>query len=157
MRDYLLFRLGTVEFAVPHDAVAAILPAPAILPLPPAPNGISGILPHTATPRYVLDLRLKFALPPSAPTPTAIALRAFPVALLADAILDSARIPDQSIRPVRPHPKHLYRNYTSGVWRGRSRPCFLLDLHSLCGPDGAALTQSPEADLSAPHSAPRLL
>lgn len=156
MRDYLLFRLGTVDFAVPHDAVAAILPAPAILPLPPAPNGICGILPHALTPRFVLDLRLKFAITPSVPSPTAIALQAFPAALLADAILDSVSIADKAIRPVRPHPTHLFRKYTSGVWRGRSRPCFLLDLAALCGPAGAALTQSPAANLSVPHSAPPL-
>jgi chemotaxis signal transduction protein len=151
---YLLFRAGPVDFAIPHDAVTGILPDPPLLPLPSNPDGITGILPHPVMPRYALDLRRKFSLPPSAKVPMAVALKGHAVILLVDSILDSANIGAIAIRPVPRRPSQLHRKYACGVWRGRSRPCFLLDLDALLGRRWLAATQSPSADLLAPRFDP---
>lgn len=151
---YLLFRAGSVDFAIAHDAVAGILPDPAFLPLPSGTDGITGILPHPVTPRYALDLRRKFSLPPSAKVPMAIALKNYAVILLVDSILDSAIIGETAIRPVPHRPSHSYRKYARGVWRGRSRPCFLLDLEVLLGSRWQTVRQSPSEGLLAPHFDP---
>lgn len=153
--QYLLFRLGGTDFAIAQDAVLSILPNPGLLPLAPAPHAITGILPHPTLPRYVLDLRLKFSLRPSTPYPTALTLKGAPAALLVDTILDSVAIPARLLRAVRAHPRHPYRRYTSAVWRGRSRPCFVLDLGLILGLSAGAATQSPGADLSVPRFDPR--
>ncbi len=153
-RQYLLFRLGGTDFAIAQDAVVSILPNPGLLPLAPGPHAITGILPHPTLPRYVLDLRLKFSLRPSTPYPTALTLKGAPAALLVDTILDSVAIPARLLRGVRAHPRHPYRRYTSAVWRGRSRPCFILDLELILGSSPAAVTQSPAADLSVPRFDP---
>jgi chemotaxis signal transduction protein len=131
---YLLFRAGPVDFAIPHDAVTGILPDPPLLPLPSNPDGITGILPHPVMPRY--------------------ALKGHAVILLVDSILDSANIGAIAIRPVPRRPSQLHRKYACGVWRGRSRPCFLLDLDALLGRRWLAATQSPSADLLAPRFDP---
>lgn len=151
---YLLFRAGSVDFAIPHLAVAGILPDPPLLPLPSAQDAVTGILPHPVTPRYAVDLRRKFSLQPSTKIPVAISLKTYPVILLVDSILDSATIADPAIRPVRHRPGQSFRKCACGVWRGRSRPCFLLNLEALLDGPRLSATQSPSTGLWAPHSDP---
>ncbi|MBL8177806.1 MAG: chemotaxis protein CheW [Bryobacterales bacterium] len=145
-----------MEFAIVHEAVAGLFPNPSILPLPPSPSGVAGILPHAVSPRYVLDLHQVFGMGRAVARCTAIALHRYPAALLVDSILDSVWIGESSLKPVRAMPRHTYRKYTNGVWRGRSRPCFLLDLGKLLEPAATIFSRSPGADLLVPHSAPRL-
>lgn len=151
----LIFRVGVVELALADQNVGAILPDPKVLAVPELGNGITGLLPVGGEPRYALDLRLKFGVEPSTPRPVAIVLSSYPVVLVVDTVLDLVRIDAATVRQVPKHPGHVYRKYVTGVWRGRSRPCFLLDLLAIL-PQQLLATQSPLADLSVRHSVPRL-
>ncbi|MFN7932844.1 MAG: chemotaxis protein CheW [Bryobacteraceae bacterium] len=150
----LIFRVGLVELGLADRDVGSILPDPKVMPIPEMGNGVTGLLPVGGEPRYVLDLRVKFGVEASTRRPVAIVLRQYPVVLVVDTVLDLVRIEAADVRPVPKHPGE-YRKFVTGVWRGRSRPCFLLDLVAIL-PEELLVTQSPSGDLSVRHSVPRL-
>ncbi|MBS1827205.1 MAG: chemotaxis protein CheW [Acidobacteria bacterium] len=150
----LIFRVGVVELAVGDRDVGSILPDPKVLPVPEMGDGVTGLLPVCGAPRYVLDLRVKFGVAASTRRPVGIVLNRYPVVLMVDTVLDLVRIEAADVRRVPKHPG-LYRKYVTGVWRGRSRPCFLLNLEAVM-PEELTVTRSPLADLSVRHSVPRL-
>ena len=150
----LIFRVGVVEMALADRDVGSILPDPKVLPVPEMGNGVTGLLPVCGAPRYVLDLRVKFGVEASTRRPVGIVLSQYPVVLLVDTVLDLVGIEAADVRRVPKHPGE-YRKYVTGVWRGRSRPCFLLDLVAIL-PEELLVTQSPSGDLSVRRSVPRL-
>ena len=150
----LVFRVGAVELALADGQVCAILPDPQVIPIPAMGNGVTGLLQASGALRYVVDLRVKFGIPASTPRPVAIVLSKHPAVLVVDTVLDLVRIKEAAVRRVPKQPEQEYRKYVAGVWRGRSRPCFLLDLRAII-PEELAAIQSPLADLLARHSVQR--
>jgi purine-binding chemotaxis protein CheW len=61
----LVFALGDNRFALPCDRVTEIIPATAIQALPRAPEIVEGVVNLRGTIVPVLDIRRRFALPPS--------------------------------------------------------------------------------------------
>ncbi|MBL8233250.1 MAG: chemotaxis protein CheW [Bryobacterales bacterium] len=133
--SFLLFRAGSQEFALPSGTIRHLVEAPKPFPLDSGPDWFAGLLhlPEGSVP--ALDLRRYLHLPFDRQAGAAIALRLpgasadfGPVALLVDRLLVTEMIPLKDLRPLRPVRGQLpFRGICAHTWRGRSRPCYLLD------------------------------
>ena len=100
----LLFIIDDVQYAVRSEAVAEIIRAVAVTPLPNAPPVIEGIIDVRGRIAPVFDLRLRFGRPsrPVAARDHFILVRATTrlAALHVDRVLDLIDIDDSSIDPI---------------------------------------------------------
>ena len=100
----LLFVIDDVQYAVRSEAVAEIIRAVAVTPLPNAPPVIEGIIDVRGRIAPVFDLRLRFGRPsrPVAASDHFILVRATTrlAALHVDRVLDLIDIDDSSVDPI---------------------------------------------------------
>lgn len=133
--SFLLFRAGSQEFALPSGTIRHLVEAPKPFPLDSGLEWFAGLLhlPEGTVP--ALDLRRYLHLPFDRQAGAAIAVQLpgatadfGPVALLVDRLLVTEMISPKDLRPLRPVRNQLrFREFCAHTWRGRSRPCYLLD------------------------------
>lgn len=139
---YLLVRVLKWEFLVPEAAVCSISSQPMVLPIPASPIWLAGIMQVGETAVPIIDLSLRLGLGDGAPLDTALILKTqhaeaevSTFGLVIDKVLASVSIRHGDIRPVRVVPHQPFRKFTTGIWRGRSRNSYLLDLESVFSPE----------------------
>jgi len=104
MPELLVFALDAHRFALPAEAVIAVVRVVASAPLPGAPEIVEGVINVRGTIVPVLDVRVRFGFPGTEVDPDQhlVVARAGPrvVALRVDRALTLLTIPDDAIEPV---------------------------------------------------------
>jgi purine-binding chemotaxis protein CheW len=108
--DILVFELGSARFALPSSHVCELFRAVTMVALPKAPPIIEGIINVRGRVVPVLDIRVRFKLPPKVPSHT----DHFVLAQVKDRLV-ALRV-DRAVDVVRVEPENLER--TDGVARG---------------------------------------
>ncbi|MCS7026167.1 MAG: chemotaxis protein CheW [Bryobacteraceae bacterium] len=135
---FLLFRAGDTSFAVAAHRVEHLLENPVFTPIDTEPDWLAGLLHLPQTTAPAIDLRRYFDITCQGPPRVAITVR-LPfssggqlVALLADRLLATEKIAPRELRPLRAaNAKARFRQFGVKTWRGRSRPCYVLEPDSL--------------------------
>ncbi len=106
-RQYVTFRLGEEIFALDVGRVLEVLDMTAITKVPRSSDFMRGVINVRGSVVPVVDLRLKFALPPAEPTVTTRIMvmeidfegEKTVTGAVADAVLDVMEIPPESVDP----------------------------------------------------------
>lgn len=135
---YLLVKIGGYEFAVAAEHIKQLIPTPEIVPLPGAPAWCQGLLAFGQTAVPVLDSHLILGLVRgSGKAPVAVVLEPgvsseFPVlAFSVDRLTITISIRPHELSPIRESSSLYFREFVTAAWRGRSRPCYLLNLAAM--------------------------
>lgn len=132
--NLLLLRVDRYAIAFSSRAISHLMSKPELLPLPYAPAGVAGLLACRDHMVPAFHLRHLLHLPPG-PHPKAALLTSqhgWAFAIAVDNLIASADVPVCELSPpsragVAPFPEFM----VEAVWRGRSRPCYLLHLDAL--------------------------
>lgn len=135
--NYLLVKIGSHEFALPSSLVRQLVPQPEIIVLPGCPQWCAGILAFANVAVPVLDthhiLQMAHPVKPGAAVvvePEVVS--EFPwFALTVDRLTLTTQIRNHELTPIRPASSLPFRPHVLSAWRGRSRPCYLIDIPSL--------------------------
>ena len=129
------FSLDGVEFGLDIDRVQEITPRTAITPVPGAPSFVLGVQNVRGMIIPVLDSRLRFHLPPMAPTPKTriiiLNLAGQPTGLQVDAVADVVRLEDMTIRETPPLVAGVRSDYLAGMVTVGKRLITLIDLDKI--------------------------
>lgn len=141
--QFLTFRLGDLDYAVPILAVQEIRKWSAPTPMPHSPPYVRGILNLRGAILPVVDLRLRFSLAARSVDPfTVIVIVNVDdrlAGLVVDAVSDVATIPDAARRPAPDYEGGGERDYVKGFAEIDRRLLVLLDLRKLVHPETLAV------------------
>lgn len=135
--QYLTFRLGDEEFAVPILRVQEIKGYSAVTPIPNAPSYIKGVMNLRGTVMPVIDLRAKFGLSAIDSTKFTVIIvvnvGAKIVGLVVDAVSDVLRFDHGTIEPPPSLGGDLDTSHLTGMAKQGDRLVSLLDLEHVVG------------------------
>jgi purine-binding chemotaxis protein CheW len=130
--QYLTFRLGEEEYGVPILAVHEIKGESAITPIPNTPAYLTGVMNLRGTIVPVVDLRVRFGLPPVEDSRlTVIVLVAVGVkivGMVVDAVTDVRSFPVADIQGVPEIGAQIGPGFVSGLARAGEKLFVLLDV-----------------------------
>lgn len=137
-KDYLLFRLIGRDFGIPASKIQHLVNQPSLFELSLEHPAFAGWL-HLADLRFpALDLAAITGEGTWSSSGAAIIVELQPpsrppvlTALLVEKLFYPATIADSQIAPSRPASGGQFGGMLAGVWRERSRPCYLIDLRKL--------------------------
>jgi purine-binding chemotaxis protein CheW len=136
------FRLGCEEYSVAIMKVQEIILLGAITRIPQTPDYIRGLINLRSTIIPVVDLRLRFGLPLTAPTEETrimvVNTLGKTIGLIVDAVTEVLRIAPDAIHPPPPTVAGLGREYLSGLAQVGPRVLILLDIDKILDQEDAA-------------------
>jgi purine-binding chemotaxis protein CheW len=137
------FTLDEVEFGLDIDRVQEITPRTDITPVPGAPSFVLGIVNLRGSIIPVLDSRLRFHLPPKAPTPKTriiiIDLAGQSTGLMVDSVAEVVKLDDFTLRDTPPLVAGVRSDYLAGMVTAANRLITLINLEKLL--DSAEFSQ----------------
>ncbi|MCS7304909.1 MAG: chemotaxis protein CheW [Thermoguttaceae bacterium] len=129
------FRLGPEEYGIEITKVQEIILMGEITRLPQTPPYIKGLINLRSTVIPIVDLRLRFGLPPQDPTEETrimvINVRGKTIGIIVDAVNEVLRISKDQIVPPPPTVSGVGREYLSGLVKLENRLLILLDIENL--------------------------
>jgi purine-binding chemotaxis protein CheW len=135
--SYILFELADSAYAVDSAHVQHVEMFEHITPVPNAAPAVDGVVLSRGQVTPAINLRARFGLPRSAPTPRTrlifIKVQQRVVALVVDAAREFHKIPAAGIKPIQETLVGIEGNYVTGIATVRNRSVLILDL-------GAVLT-----------------
>lgn len=153
--QFLAFRLGDLDYAVPILQVQEIRKWSAPTPMPHSPPYVQGILNLRGAILPVIDLRLRFALPPRAVDPFTVIVIVNVAGRLAglcvDAVNEVATVPEGARRRMPDYEGGAERDFVKGFAEVNQRLLVLLDLQKLVRPETIAVP----AEMAAADIRPR--
>ncbi len=156
-RLYVTFQLGEEMFALEIETVREVLDFPAVTKVPQTPDFLRGVINLRGNVVPVVDLRLKFGMPPTEKT---VDTRVVIVEVIVDeettvlgALADSVReviemTPDQ----IGPAPKigtRLRTDFIKGMGRRNDEFIIILDINYVFSSDELAIVQSVDQEMPA--------
>jgi purine-binding chemotaxis protein CheW len=140
------FRLGCEEYGVAIMKVQEIILMGAITRIPQTPDYLLGLINLRSEILPVVDLRLRFGLPPREPTEETrimvVDALGKTVGLIVDAVTEVLRIASHAVLPPPPTVAGLGREYLSGLVQIGSRVLILLDIDKILDWEDPAMTES---------------
>jgi purine-binding chemotaxis protein CheW len=140
------FRLGCEEYGVAIVKVQEIILLGAITRVPQTPDYLRGLINLRSTIIPVVDLRLRFGLPPTAQTEETrimvVGVLGKTVGLIVDAVTEVLRIAADAVLPPPPTVASLGHEYLSGLVQIGPRVLILLDIDKILDPEDAAVAES---------------
>lgn len=137
------FTLDEVEFGLDIDRVQEITPRTDITPVPGSPSFVLGIVNLRGSIIPVLDSRLRFHLPPKAPTSKTriiiIDLAGQPTGLMVDSVAEVVKLDDFTLRDTPPLVAGVRSDYLAGMVTAANRLITLINLEKLL--DSAEFSQ----------------
>lgn len=131
------FRLGQEEYGIEITKVQEIILMGEITHLPQTPPYIKGLINLRSTVIPIVDLRLRFGLPPQEPTEETrimvVNVRGKIIGVIVDAVSEVLRISQEQIAPPPPTAAGLGREYLTGLVKLENRLLILLDIEKLFG------------------------
>jgi purine-binding chemotaxis protein CheW len=136
VEEYLTFRLGTEEYAVPIARVREVLKATPVTEVPRAPTGILGVVTVRGEVVPVFDPRRRLGLPGPLPAPGTGRIVIVddgegPSGLLVDGVASVVRLARGSIEPCPQGIGGSSAECLAGIGRERARLFTVLDLEAL--------------------------
>ncbi|HOM16045.1 MAG TPA: chemotaxis protein CheW [Thermoguttaceae bacterium] len=129
------FRLGQEEYGIEITKVQEIILMGEITHLPQTPPYIKGLINLRSTVIPIVDLRLRFGLPPQDPTEDTrimvINVRGKIIGVIVDAVSEVLRISKEQIAPPPPTAAGKGREYLTGLVKLENRLLILLDIEKL--------------------------
>lgn len=153
---YLGFCLGEESFAIPVDCVQEIMDIPRITRVPRANPSMRGVVNVRGTATPVMDLRIRFGLPPHAETQDSrimilhclIEGEKVAVGGLADSISGVLEFADEDIAPPPRIGMRWRPEFVRGIGSKQGRFYILLDIEKLLGsPDAARVHTTDQGRL----------
>lgn len=133
------FRLGQEEYGVEITKVQEIILMGEITRVPQTPDYIKGLINLRSTVIPIVDLRLRFGLPPQEPTDETrimvVNVRGKTIGIIVDAVSEVLRISKEQIAPPPPTVAGLGRKYLTGLVKLDKRLLILLDIEKILGDD----------------------
>jgi purine-binding chemotaxis protein CheW len=138
---HVLFTLGKALYAVPGAAVLHMESYEGATPVPGAPPYVAGLVQSRRRVVPVVDVRLRFGLPPEAPTlqSRVIVVQAGEraVALLVDSAREVAHIPPEAFGPPPEMVERQAAGYVRAVAQHKERLVMLIDIPKVIGEEAA--------------------
>lgn len=137
------FRLGQEEYGIEITKVQEIILMGEITHLPQTPPYIRGLINLRSTVIPIVDLRLRFGLPPQEPTEETrimvVNVRGKIIGVIVDAVSEVLRISQEQIAPPPPTAAGLGREYLTGLVKLENRLLILLDIEKLFGSEAVSV------------------
>jgi purine-binding chemotaxis protein CheW len=134
-RQYLVFSLGHEEYGIEITHVQEIKSLAHVSPLPNAPEYVKGVLNLRGTIIPIVDLRLRFSMPPREydrfTVIIVVAVKDKQIGLVVDCVSDVLDINLDDIDDSPPLANDLDVAWFCGVGKPDERLVFLLDVHQL--------------------------
>jgi purine-binding chemotaxis protein CheW len=134
---YIIFELADAAYAVSSEHVQHVEMLEHVTPVPNTAPAVDGVVFSRGAVIPAVNLRARFGLPRSKPTPRTrlvfLRVQGRVVALIVDSAREFQRIPSNSIRPIQETLLGIDGNYVEGVATIKGRNVLLLDV-------GAVLT-----------------
>jgi len=129
------FRLGQEEYGIEITKVQEIILMGEITQVPQTPPYIKGLINLRSTVIPIVDLRLRFGLPPQDATEETrimvVNVRGKIIGIIVDAVSEVLRISKEQIAPPPPTVAGLGRDYLTGLVKLENRLLILLDIEKL--------------------------
>ncbi len=129
------FRLGQEEYGVEITKVQEIILMGEITRVPQVPPYIKGLINLRSMVIPILDLRLRFGMPPQDPTDetriVVVNVQNKTIGLIVDAVSQVLRINQEQIAPPPPTVGKVSREYLTGLVRLDGRLLILLDIDKI--------------------------
>jgi len=129
------FTLDDVEFGLDIDRVQEITPRTDITPVPGSPSFVLGIVNLRGSIIPVLDSRLRFHLPPKAPTPRTriiiLDLAGQATGLMVDSVSEVVKLDDFTLRDTPPLVAGVRSDYLAGMVTAANRLITLVNLEKI--------------------------
>lgn len=136
------FRLGQEEYGVEITKVQEIILMGEITRVPQTPEYIKGLINLRSTVIPIVDLRLRFGLPPQEPSDDTrimvVNVRNKTIGIIVDAVSEVLRITRDQIAPPPPTVAGLGREYLTGLVKLDTRLLILLEIDRLLGEEECA-------------------
>ena len=143
------FRLADEEYGIEITKVQEIILMGEITRVPQTPDYIKGLINLRSTVIPIVDLRLRFGLPPETPTDETrimvVNVVGKTIGIVVDAVSEVLRISHQQIAPPPPTVAGLGREYLTGLVKRENRLLILLDVDRILGREEAAAVASAAA------------
>ncbi len=129
------FRLGQEEYGIEITKVQEIILMGEITKVPQTPEYIKGLINLRSSVIPIVDLRLRFGLPPQEPTEETrimvVNVTGKTIGIIVDAVSEVLRISGEQISPPPPTVAGLGRDYLTGLVKLDSRLLILLDIDKI--------------------------
>jgi len=127
------FQLGKEEYGIEISSVQEIIRATDITPVPGAPSHVRGVINLRGKIIPVVDLRTRFALPPSeasdAQRIVVVELREKRIGMLVDSVSQVIKIPSGVVEAMPEEATSVDENFIKGVGKLEGRLIIILDLN----------------------------
>jgi len=131
------FRLGDEEYGVEITKVQEIILMGEITRVPQTPNYIKGLINLRSTVIPILDLRLRFGLPPQEPTEETrimvVNVGGKTIGIVVDGVSEVLRVSPDQISPPPPTVTGPGREYLTGLAKLDGRLLILLEIEKILG------------------------
>lgn len=133
---HMTFKLMKEEYGIEILKVRELIGLLEITRMPRASAYIRGLINLRGKVIPVIDLRVKFGMPPSEPTSQSVIIvvqlesagSSLTVGLLVDEVLEVRTIPDQDVEPPPALPNDIDASFIRGVGKADKHVIFLLDI-----------------------------
>jgi len=129
------FRLGQEEYGIEITKVQEIILMGEITKVPQTPEYIKGLINLRSSVIPIVDLRLRFGLPPQEPTEETrimvVNVTGKTIGIIVDAVSEVLRISGDQIAPPPPTVAGLGRDYLTGLVKLQNRLLILLDIDKI--------------------------
>jgi len=137
------FRLGQEEYGVEITKVQEIILMGEITKVPQTPEYIKGLINLRSSVIPIVDLRLRFGLPPQDTTDETrimvVNVRGKTIGIIVDAVSEVLRISKDQIAPPPPTVAGLGREYLTGLVKLDKRLLILLDIERILDEQGDSM------------------
>lgn len=137
------FRLGQEEYGVEITKVQEIILMGEITKVPQTPEYIKGLINLRSSVIPIVDLRLRFGLPPQDTTDETrimvVNVRGKTIGIIVDAVSEVLRISKDQIAPPPPTVAGLGREYLTGLVKLDKRLLILLDIERILDEQGESV------------------
>ncbi len=137
------FRLDQEEYGIEITKVQEIILMGEITRIPQTSNYIKGLINLRSTVIPIVDLRLRFGLPPQEPTDETrimvVNMAGKTIGIIVDAVSEVLRISGDQISPPPPTVTGLGREYLNGLVNLENRLLILLNIDQMLGEEESAV------------------
>jgi len=141
-QQYLTFELADEQYGVDILQVQEIKGYTATTHIPTMPDYLKGVLNLRGAIVPIIDLRLKFGMGPTEPTPftviVVVTVRERVMGMVVDAVSDVVELPAKEIQPPPELGSHVDISFVSGIGSANDRLVTLLNLDRVLSGDDVA-------------------
>ena len=153
--SYITFKLGGEEYGIELVKLRELIGLLEITRLPRAKAHIRGLINLRGKVIPVVDLRIKFGMPPAEPTQKSVILvvqldagnAATTSGILVDEVLEVRAISREEVEPPPELSEHVDMSFIHGVGKVDARVVFLLDIERILRHDTSEAARGERAEL----------